>query len=263
MPMADDMTLFLSDSESVRHAVNIFEEFYRYAGLKLNKAKTEVFLINSEHQHLMDEHTCIKYTCSPFKSLGMWFSSDINECTLLNISEKMNTMKNIIKSWQPRCLSLKGKITVIKSLILPHILQLASVITINTKVISELETLLINFVWSNRKHLVSKETLTLPLESGGLKMPSVKYTIETAKVMWIKRLNNAIPAKWKILAETLMGIKVKELFSKQLFISVCHKIKTKFYKNLLSTWFEFQKQKIDSIHDLMNQNLFNSVQLPH
>ena len=43
--LADDMTLFLTDSDSVRNAVNIFEEFYRYAGLKLNKTKTVVFLM--------------------------------------------------------------------------------------------------------------------------------------------------------------------------------------------------------------------------
>ena len=43
--LADDMTLFLSDDSSVCHALQIFEEFYRYAGLKLNKSKTEATII--------------------------------------------------------------------------------------------------------------------------------------------------------------------------------------------------------------------------
>ena len=59
--------------------------------------------------------------------------------------------------------------------------------------------------------------------------------------MWIKRLKNDTPAKWKVLAEALMGFKVEDLFSKKLYADVCHNIKTKFYKNLLSTWFELQK----------------------
>ena len=38
--LADDMTLFLRDNSSVYEAIQVFEEFYRYAGLKLNKSKT-------------------------------------------------------------------------------------------------------------------------------------------------------------------------------------------------------------------------------
>ena len=36
---ADDMTMFLYNVESVKVVMEIFEEFYRYAGLKLNKKK--------------------------------------------------------------------------------------------------------------------------------------------------------------------------------------------------------------------------------
>ena len=39
--LADDLTLSLS---STKRAIAIFEEFYRYAGLKLNKSKTIAFL---------------------------------------------------------------------------------------------------------------------------------------------------------------------------------------------------------------------------
>ena len=92
--LADDMTLFLTDS--VRNTVNIFEEFYRYAGLKLNKTKTVVFLINPKHVHLKDENLGIKYTDKPLKSLGIWFSSDPAESALLNTTAKINIIKNII-----------------------------------------------------------------------------------------------------------------------------------------------------------------------
>ena len=38
---ADDMTLFLADVNSPTGSFKIFEEYYRYTGLKLNKSKTE------------------------------------------------------------------------------------------------------------------------------------------------------------------------------------------------------------------------------
>ena len=47
--LADDMTLFLSNNGSVSCVLQIFEEFYRYAGLKLNKSKTEATILHSDH----------------------------------------------------------------------------------------------------------------------------------------------------------------------------------------------------------------------
>ena len=41
--LAGDMTLFLGSTQAVIASVHIFEEFYRYAGLKLNKNKTELY----------------------------------------------------------------------------------------------------------------------------------------------------------------------------------------------------------------------------
>ena len=46
----------------------------------------------------------------------------------------LNHIKATLRSWQSRQLSLKGKITVIKSLLVPHILQLASVTVLSEKV---------------------------------------------------------------------------------------------------------------------------------
>ena len=171
--LADDMTLFLTDISSVKATVQIFEEFYRYAGLKLNKQKTEVLIVNSNSAHMKDESIGVQWTNKPFKTLGTWFSSNPNETALLNTTSKLNHIKAILRSWQSRQLSLKGKITVIKSLLVPHILQLASVTVLSDKVISNFESLLCNFVWSNRKHLVTKSTLIQLPEAGGLKMPSV------------------------------------------------------------------------------------------
>ena len=37
-------------------------------------------------------------------------------------------------------------------------------------------------------------------------MPSIKYTVETGKVMWIKGLCNTILVKWIILSDALMGM---------------------------------------------------------
>ena len=51
---ADDMTMFLYNLESVKVVMEIFEEFYRYAGLKLNKKKQKLL-----HYNLLIAHQII------------------------------------------------------------------------------------------------------------------------------------------------------------------------------------------------------------
>ena len=256
--LADDMTLFLTDISSVKATVQIFEEFYRYAGLKLNKQKTVVFIVNSNSAHMKDESIGVQWTNKPFKTLGTWFSSNPDETARLNTTSKLNHIKAILRSWQSRQLSLKGKIIVIKSLLVPHILQLASVTVLSDKVISNFESLLCNFVWSNRKHLVAKSTLIQLPEAGGLKMPSVKHIVNSVKILWVKRLYNNCEAKWKILTEFLMGIDRKHLLQEHFFESVKPKIVTKFYSNLLSVWYDFIKIDIKSVSEFLTLKLFNN-----
>ena len=88
----------------------------------------------------------IRWLTKPFKTLGMWYSLDPNETYKLNFTEKINTVQSTLKTWQPRCLTLKGKITVLKSLIVPHILQLASVLPFNRSTLADLDAMFLNFV---------------------------------------------------------------------------------------------------------------------
>ena len=123
---------------------------------------------------------------------------------------------------------------------------------------AEIDLLLFHFVWSSRKHLVSKETLIQPLAQGGLKMPSVEYVVKTAKIMWIKRMTNNIQTGWKVMAEELMGMSIRELSENKLFVYVKPRIKTAYYSDLLSIWFDFLKPKLNNINDLIHQKLFNN-----
>ena len=58
--LADDMTLFLTDMVSVKKSLQLFEEFYRYAGLKLNKKKTEAIIIYNDGSLISDVSLGIK-----------------------------------------------------------------------------------------------------------------------------------------------------------------------------------------------------------
>ena len=68
--LADDMTLFVININSVRSVILLFEECYRYSGLKLNKGKTEAVIIKGSVPITKDEYLRIKCINGPFKNLG-------------------------------------------------------------------------------------------------------------------------------------------------------------------------------------------------
>ena len=85
--LADDMTLFLTDMLSVKQSLQLFEEFCRYAGLKLNKNKTEAIIIYNDGSLISDVSLGIKWVNKPFKTLGTWFSLNHEEMTKLNVTK--------------------------------------------------------------------------------------------------------------------------------------------------------------------------------
>ena len=239
--LADDMTLFWGSTQAVIASVHIFEEFYRYAGLKLNKNKTEVYMIYNDKSLAEEKSSGIRWLKGPFKSLGSWFSTDPEEMIRLNCNEKLNIIETILKVWHARSLTLRVKI-VIKSLAIPHLLQLSSAISLSEKFLINLDRMFTNFIWSDRKHLISKNVLIQPIEFGGLKMVTAKNILDTSKIIWIKRLSNNIDVAWKILAKT----------------AIKSNIQTPFYQGMLKTWFRFLTTNIRNIKKFANEELYGN-----
>ena len=213
--LADDTTIFLQDNNSLVAVLKTFEEFYRYAGLKLNKSKTEAIILGKSNSIIEEKNLGIKWCKKPFKTLGIWFSLDSEEMVNLNLSTKLSKMQSLLNMWSSRCLSLKGKITLLKSLIMPHILHIASVIPLDHKILTQIENMFYNFLWNNKKHGISKKTIIQAIEKGGLKMVCISNMIQAAKIMWLKRLLDAkVNAKWKHVSWFFLDISLEQIFSK-------------------------------------------------
>ena len=61
--------------------------------------------------------------------------------------------------------------------------------------------ILFNFIWNQKKPVLSKTTLIQHIEQGGMSMVSISEFINAAKIMFSKRFCNGIDANWKILSE--------------------------------------------------------------
>ena len=90
--LADDTTLYLKDIESLKKVFLKLEKFSLCSGLKINKEKTEVFPINVNlgSEKLME----VIWQREKFKSLGVWFTLDEYNMSILNLNEKLNKFAN-------------------------------------------------------------------------------------------------------------------------------------------------------------------------
>ena len=90
---ADDTCLYLNGSNSLENIVKLFEDFYRYAGLKLNIDKTEIIWLGRNNRY--GKICSITITQEPVKVLGIWISKDPREIQTLNLDQRIDKLKMI------------------------------------------------------------------------------------------------------------------------------------------------------------------------
>ena len=125
--MADDTTTFLEDEKSLENMLNILSTFEQFAGLKLNKTKTEAMWMG-KNRHNQNTPLGIKWV-NQINSLGIFFSYDTDYIMQKNFMDKEKEFKQILDMWLQRDLSLIGKITILKSLAFSKIIYQCGVIT--------------------------------------------------------------------------------------------------------------------------------------
>ena len=100
--------------------------------------------------------------------MGAHFSLDFEETKCLNTKgKKQKTIEGILNTWEARIITLKGKITILKSLVMPHINILASILHSDKNVVDDIDKLMFDFLWNKGHPLIAKETLIQPIYLGG------------------------------------------------------------------------------------------------
>ena len=255
--MADDTTLIVTNLDSFGSAIKIFKEFSDCSGLKLNLNKTEIIPIGKSKQtnvqipiHLRE----IKIKHGPFKALGVWFADTQEIINNLNFDDRIKNMETTINIWKCRSLSLKGKITIIKTLILPQVQFLFSMVYVGEKIINRIEKLLYSFIWNNNVHKIKKSTLIAPIEFGGLGMIDVRACNLTAKGTWIRRLLGPECSKWKTLTWYMLNINKYNLITSNC-LELNKQGKSPFHTQILNAWSEINSFEPKTLKEIVNQNV--------
>ena len=235
---ADDTTAVLSDVNSARVLFKLLDDFKKLSGLAINPSKTEGMWIGSSRGNKTKPFG-IKWPNEPIKALGVYYSYDPKLLLEKNFIEKLDTIKKLINIWSSRGLSLYGKVTIIKSLIIPKFVYVSSLLPTPKEVIKQLNQLLFKFLWKGVDKVTRLSAIN-EYENGGLKMIDFETMVKSLRLTWLKKIFGENDGAWKSYIRHILKR------SGGFFLFRCNydvkdiPIRSQFYTELLQWWSEFR-----------------------
>ena len=119
-----------------------------------------------------------------------------------NFGTIIDEMKTILNIWSSGSLTLLGKITVLKNLIIPKIIYKVSHLPIflPDSFVNELNQILFRFIWGSKWEKISRLKLCCNIKEVGANMIDIKCHMLSIKLKWIQKLfdSNYVSA-WKYI----------------------------------------------------------------
>ena len=256
---ADDLILFMDPK--INYMLGAIEElkmFSSFSGLRVNVSKTkcmpignagEVTNMNSQEFTFVDE----------IKILGVTFNNKNHDITNINIESKLPLIRKEIAQWNRRHLSLLGKVTVIKSLLLSKLVHIFIALPRpSPSMIKRIETLLFQFLWNNRSDLVKRAKVTQPYGCDGLRMVDVGSFIKSMKIGWIKRLYWSSQQWAQLIKLDLPPVELMLTYGSKKMRSLTKTLTYPFWVEVIHAWADFIELRKPDSAELLTDSLWCS-----
>ena len=159
----------------------------------MNTDKTKLIWIGKKRysRDKRDTNRKLLWRNTQFRFLGIEFSVDLSEMINLNYAAAICQTLN---AWKSRYLTPIGKLTVLKTLIIPKFNHLFSSLP-NPKLeqLTQLNHIMYKFIWNNEPDKVKRSQICKSYNEGGLKMIDLETFIKALKnnmdaqiIFWLK-----------------------------------------------------------------------------
>ena len=130
-------------------------------------------------------------SCLEFKLLCIHFDVTLSKM-LINYDKAIESVRKELSSWKHRFLTIFGKITVIKTLCLPKLNHIVSVVpNPNLAHLKQLESELKTFIFYNNPNVVDETTRHMTKQQGGLGIPNINNFWKALRMSWFRRRINS------------------------------------------------------------------------
>ena len=193
------------DTNSLLGALHEIRAFSRVSGLCINENKTKCMSVGQCEQVDINFMNALGITfVDEIKILGIIFNNDNSDITDRNIEKKLQLLTKETAQWDRRHLSLFGKVTVIKSLLLSKLVHIFIALPDpSLLMIRKIEKLFYNFLWKGSDR-VKRAKMVQSYKSDGLGMVDLVSFIKSMKTGWIRRLYWS-KQDWALLTEAALS----------------------------------------------------------
>ena len=119
--------------------------------------------------------------------LGVEFSA-VHDCGDINMQGITNKIQNTLNRWSQRDLTLKGRITIAKSLVVSQLIYMMAAIGVAKKHLEAIQSKILKFLWRGRPPKVARKTLYQKIEDGGLNAPNILAMYKAMRVAWLGKI---------------------------------------------------------------------------
>ena len=205
---ADETVIYLNGNSSQFKCVFDFLDYFgKESGYKVNLSKSYAFYIRSRMGKKFKPFSSpgLSWPTLVVKYLGVNIPlNKFDELSLFeeNFASTIHNLQSILNLWLVRGLTLLGKITVLKTLVFPKLINKASylIIKLPEKFVEQLNRILFTFIWGSKWDKIGRSQLCCSIEEGGAKMIDVKQYLTALKFKWIfKIFNENFVADWKTI----------------------------------------------------------------
>ena len=135
--------------------------------------------------------------------------------TKQRLYKKINAIKNTLKVWNERDLTMYGRILITKAMVLSQFNYLIACLPMpNNEVLKEIDDLILQFVRANKSaQKISKNILQLEKNKLGLNLTLMKEQTMGLKIAWVKRWINSTDSGWKNIIKHAFPLKENDFWS--------------------------------------------------
>ena len=187
---ADDATVFVRDEESVKELMDVLKNFSEVSGLELNVNKSKLMWIGSTRHNMTGLFGMP--AVRRLKILGVYFSA-LDSCQKENYEPILKSMKATMNMWMQRSLSIKGRITVSKSLLISKMIFLVPCVAMDTAMLRQIQSHIMKFLWRGRPPKVAAKSLCQSIKDGGLGAIDVCHLYESMRASWVRKMYSNVP----------------------------------------------------------------------
>ena len=165
------------------------EDFAKFSGLKCNYDKTEILRIGSLRNSDASFYSefPLQWSDGPVKVLGVLTTSSVAEMAEINYEAMLKKIANICKIWGTRSLTLLGKIQIVNTLIIPHMIYRLQVLpSPEVQFYKEFEQLIRSFLWDGHRGKIAYKKLIQSYKRGGLKLADLKTKDTALKIKLVQ-----------------------------------------------------------------------------